>query len=205
MANAYITDQLNAKFEANRRAITWLQDRLKELGQQASTAERAVNAFKAQNNIVSSGGKPIDEQQVTELNSRLVAARAQESDTLARLNQYEAILRSNSVDLSSSASGGIDASGSDALSNPIINKLREQYLELARRESEWSARFGRQHLAVVNIRNRMRDIRKSILDEVNRLAETTRGDFEVANQRRQEIEKQLTKPYPSHGRRTPPN
>jgi polysaccharide biosynthesis transport protein len=189
VANAYITDQLNAKFEANRRAIAWLQDRLQELGQQASTAERAVNAFKAQNNIVSNGGKPIDEQQVTDLNSRLVAARAQESDTLARLNQFETILRSNSVE--SSSIGTLDASGSDALSNPIINKLREQYLELARRESEWSPRFGSQHLAVVNIRSRMQDIRKSILDEVHRLAESTRSDFEVAKQRRQDIEKQL--------------
>ena len=189
VADAYITDQLNAKFEANRRAIAWLQDRLKELGQQASTAERAVNTFKAQNNIVSNGGKPIDEQQVTELNSRLVAARAQELDTLARLNQFEAILRSNSVN--SSSIGTLDASGSDALSNPIINKLREQYLELARRENEWSARFGSQHLAVVNIRSRMQDIRKSILDEVHRLAESTRSDFEVAKQRRLDIEKQL--------------
>jgi polysaccharide biosynthesis transport protein len=189
VANAYITDQLSAKFEANRRAVAWLQDRLQELGQQASTAERAVNTFKAQNNIVSSGGKPIDEQQVTELNSRLVAARAQESDTLARLNRFETILRSNSVDTSSI--GTLDASGSDALSNPIINKLREQYLEFARRESEWAARFGSQHLAVVNIRSRMQDIRKSILDEVNRLAESTRSDFEVAKQRRLDIEKQL--------------
>jgi capsular exopolysaccharide synthesis family protein len=108
---------------------------------------------------------------------------------LARLNQFEAILRSNSVDASSI--GTLDASGSDALSNPIINKLREQYLELARRESEWSVRFGSQHLAVVNIRSRMQDIRKSILDEVHRLAESTRSDFEVAKQRRQDIEKQL--------------
>lgn len=190
VANAYITDQLNAKFEANRRATAWLQDRLRDLGQQALTAERAVGAFKSQNNIVSAGGKPIDEQQVTDLNSRLVAARAQTSDASTRLNRFEAILRSNSVD--SPLIGTLDASGSEALSNPIINNLRQQYLELARRESEWSARFGRDHLAVVNIRTRMRDIRTSILDEVRRLVETSRSDFEVAKQRQQEIEKQLT-------------
>ena len=189
VANAYITDQLNAKFEANRRATAWLQDRLRDLGQQALTAERAVGAFKSQNNMVSSGGKPIDEQQVTDLNSRLVAIRAQTSDALARLNRFEAILRTNSVD--SPSIGTLDSSGSEALSNPIINTLRQQYLELARRESEWSGRFGKDHLAVVNIRTRMRDIRTSILDEVRRLVETTRSDFEVNKQRQQEIEKQL--------------
>lgn len=189
VANAYVTDQLNAKFDANRSATAWLQDRLRELGQQALTAERAVNAFKSQNNIVAAGGKLMDEQQVTELNSRLVAARAQTSDALARLTRLETILGSNSAD--SAAIGNLDASGSEALANPIINALRQQYLEYARRESEWSARFGRDHLAVVNLRTRMRGIRTSILDEVHRLAETSRSDFEVAKQRQQEIEKQL--------------
>ncbi|MBN9043637.1 MAG: protein tyrosine kinase [Rhizobiales bacterium 62-47] len=189
VANAYISDQLNSKFEANRTATTWLQDRLRELGQQAQTAERAVNVYKSENNIVVTGGKPIDDQLVTDLNSRLVAARAQTADNLARLNRFESILRSNSAD--SASIGNLDASGSDALSNPIINNLRQQYLEYSRRETEWSARFGRDHLAVVNLRTRMRDIRTSILDEVRRLAETSRSDYEVAKQRQESVEKQL--------------
>lgn len=189
VANAYIADKLNAKFEANRAATDWLQDRLKELGQQALTAERTVDAFKSANNIVAASGKLLDEQQVTELNSRLVAARAQTSDALARLDRFDTILNSNSEN--SAAIGNLDASGSDALSNPIINNLRQQYLEYTTRESEYSARFGRDHLGVVSMRTRMRGIRTSILDEVRRLAETARSDFEVAKQRQQEIEKQL--------------
>lgn len=189
IANAYINDQLNAKFEANRSATAWLQERLRDLGDQALTAERAVNAYKSQNNMVSSGGKPIDEQQVTDLNSRLVAARAQTSDAQARLNRYETILRANAAN--SPSIGTLDTGGSDALTNPIINNLRQQYLELARRESEWSTRFGRDHLAVINLRTRMRDLRTSILDEVRRLSESARSDFEVSKQRQQEVEKQL--------------
>jgi exopolysaccharide transport family protein len=189
IANAYIIDQLNAKFDASRAATAWLQDRLTELGRQALTAEREVNTFKSQHNIVAAGGKLMDEQQVTELNSRLVAARAQTSEALARLNQLEAILASNSAD--SMSIGSLDASGSEALSNPIINNLRQQYLENARREVDYSGRLGKDHLAVVNLRTQMRGIRASILDEVRRLAETSRSDFEVAKQRQEEIEKQL--------------
>src|ERR1700730_4783463 len=189
VANAYITDQLNAKFDANRTATAWLQDRLRELGQQALTAERAVNTFKSQNNIVAAGGKLMDDERVTELNSRLVAVRAQTSEALARLNRFETILASNSAD--SASIGNLDASGSDALSNPIINNLRQQYLENARREIEYSGRLGSDHLVIVNLRTQMRGIRASILDEVRRLAETSRSEFEVAKQRLQEIEKQL--------------
>src|SRR5467141_646557 len=136
IANAYIVDQLNAKFDASRAATAWLQDRLTELGRQALTAERALNAFKSQNNIVAAGGKLMDEQQVTELNSRLVTARAQTSEALARLNQLENVLASNSGD--SASIGSLDASGSEALSNPIITNLRQLYLENARREVEYS-------------------------------------------------------------------
>jgi succinoglycan biosynthesis transport protein ExoP len=189
VAKAYVTDKLNARFNADRTATGWLQERLKELGQQAVTAERAVNTFKSQNNIVAAGGKLMDEQQVADLNGRLVAVRAQTSEAQARLNRFQAILASNSVE--SMSIGSLDASGSEALGNPIITALRQQYLEYARRESEWSARFGKDHLAVVNLRTRMRGIRSSILDEVRRLTETSRNDFETAKQREQEIEKQL--------------
>ena len=77
------------------------------------------------------------------------------------------------------------------LTSPIITALRQQYLELARRESEYSARFGSGHLSVVNLRTRLQELRSSIFDEVRRLAETTRSDYNVANQREQDLEKQL--------------
>src|SRR6476659_6563419 len=70
VANEYIVDQLQAKFQAARQAGGWLRDRLRELREQASTAERAVVEFKAQNNIVSTGGsdkRHMHEQQVAEL------------------------------------------------------------------------------------------------------------------------------------------
>ncbi len=188
IANTYIADQLNAKFEANSTATAWLQDRLRDLGQQALTADRAVNAFKAQNNIVAAGGKLMDDQQVTDLNSRLVAARAQTSEAMARLDRYQIILRLNE---SNSANASLDASISDALTSPIINSLRQQYLEFSRRATDWSNRFGQNHLAVVNLHTRMRDLRTSILEEVRRLSESAKGDYEIAKQRQEEIEKQL--------------
>jgi polysaccharide biosynthesis transport protein len=189
VADAYVRDKLNAKFEANRTATTWLQDRLKELGQQALTAERALDAFKTHNNIVSADGRLMDDQQVEDLNRRLVAARTKTSETLARLNRLQNILASNPAD--SASIGNLDAAGSDALTNPIINTLRQQYLEFARRETEWSARFGKEHSAAVTLRTRMKGIRTSILDEVRRLSDTAKSDFEMAKQEQQQVENQL--------------
>lgn len=191
VANTYVADQLNGKFDANRRATSWLQERLRDLGDQALAAQRAVDVYKAQNNIVSLDGKPIDDQQITEINNRLAAARAQTSEATAKLARYEALLASDPTKPSSM--NNLDAIGADSTNSQIINGLRQQYLELMRREAELSARVGRDHLAVVNIRNRAREFRVSIFDEVKRLAEVSRSEFEFAKQRQQEIEKQLSK------------
>jgi succinoglycan biosynthesis transport protein ExoP len=190
VANAFMADQVNAKGEANRTATAWLNERLKELGEQALRAERAVNELKAKNNIVAAGGKLVDEQQVTELNSRLAIARAQTSEVSARLNRFEVILGSNSAD--SVSIDNLNIPGSESQNVSVINALRQQYLEYAAKEYEFSVRFGKDHMAVVNLRATMTALRAAILDEVRRIAATCKSDYEVAKQRQQEAEKQLS-------------
>jgi len=80
---------------------------------------------------------------------------------------------------------------SDSQNNQVITNLRQQYLDYARREYEFAAKYGNDHLAVINLRTTMKSLRRAIMDEVRRLAEISRSDFEVAKQRQQEIEKQL--------------
>ena len=184
-ANAYITDQLEAKFQANRIATNWLQERQQQLREQADAAQRAADSFKKQNNIITTEGKSIDNAQVPELNTRLVAARTQVSDVLARLNRLEEIIRLGP------SNTHIEGAISE-VNSPIATNLRQQYIDLARRENEWSARYGKDHLAVVNLRNRMQEIRNSLFDELRQAAETAKNDYEIAKQRQAEIEKQLS-------------
>ena len=188
VADAYITDQLEAKYQATRRASVWLQDRIKELRDQVSAAERAVVDFKTQNNIVSTGGSDkrlLGEQQVAELTSQLVIARAHTAETKARLDRIEVLLKTDS----SAASFG--STVADTLKNDVVNKLRTQYLELSARESEWSVKYGNDHLAVVNLRNQMREIRNSIFEELKRLGETYKSDYAIAKQREIGVQQEL--------------
>src|SRR4029078_6223566 len=63
-ADAYLVDQLDAKFDAATRASAWLKDRMAELKQQVLTTDLAVQRSKARNNLISSGGKLVNEQQL---------------------------------------------------------------------------------------------------------------------------------------------
>ncbi len=191
VADAYIVDQLDAKYQATRRAGVWLQDRIRELREQASTADRAVVEFKTKNNIVTTGGpgtngRLMGEQQVAELSSQIVIARAQTAEARARLDRIEAVLRADSPDETVNATVG------DTLKNEVITKLRSQYLELSAREADWATRYGANHLAVVNLRNQMREIQNSIRNELQRIAESYKSDFDIAKQRGEGVQKELS-------------
>lgn len=190
VARAYVTDQLEAKFQATVQTGEWAQDRLRELREQASVAERAVVEFKAKNNIVSTGGSDkrlVDEQRVAELNSQLVIAQAQVSESRARLDRIQKVLSTDAPDAT------VDATVTDTLKNDVITKLRSQYLTLAEREADWTKRYGSSHLAVANVRNQMSETRNSIRDELGRIAESYKSDYEIAKQREAETEQELTR------------
>ena len=201
VATAYIDDQQEAKLQANRAASTWLQERLRQLQGQAAAAQRAIVAFKQQNNIISVDGKRIDEQNLTNLNERLVAARNHSSEVLARLTRLESIIRtwnpktSSITDLVTYAKQTgktlIDGSISDELGSTVLTSLRQQYLDLSRREAEWSTKYGREHGAVVDLRNRLLGLRTSAFEELQRIAAVLKSDYAIAQQQQAEIEKQL--------------
>ena len=188
MADAFITDQLEAKYQTIGRAAEWLQDRLNELRNQASAAERAVVEYRSKNGIVAAGGHLINEQQLAELNTALISARANVAEAKARLDRLSQILSRNELD----PAGPEVATVADALHSDIISKLRQQYLELSQRQNILSSRLGPDHLAVVNIRNQMREIRRSIVDELKRISEAYKSDYDIAKAREDSVEKSLS-------------
>ncbi|WP_306577812.1 polysaccharide biosynthesis tyrosine autokinase [Bradyrhizobium sp. SRS-191] len=203
----YFDQQVKAEANEHRTVTAWLHERLQDLGNDATAAERAVNDLKSRHNIISADGRFMDQQQVTELTNRLVAARTHAASLMTRLNRFDEMLASSGSDkpIDSFASvsdfspaelsGNLNPPDGLSLSNSnstqIINSLRQQYLDNAKREYEYAAKFGNDHQAVVNIRATMKSIRQAILDEVRRLADVARHDYAEAKQQQQEIEKQL--------------
>ena len=153
IADSYIVELQQGQINANERVTDWLQNRLGGVQEQVASADHAVVAFKKDNNIVSANGKLMGEQQLSDLSSELGTARNRTSEALAKIYRIEAVIRKDA------ASKTLDATVSDALSDPVITKLREQYLDVATRESNWAARYGANHEAVVKLRNQLKDIR----------------------------------------------
>ncbi|MGY3473985.1 polysaccharide biosynthesis tyrosine autokinase [Bradyrhizobium ottawaense] len=181
IADAYIVDSLEAKFQATKRASVWLQDRIKELRTQASSAQRAVVDFKIANNIVDSGGRLMNEQQLAEVNSQLVMAHASTAEAKARLDRLNDIFKQEIP----------DANVADALKNETIVKLRAQYVDMASKESIWSGKYGHDHLAAVNLRNQMAEIKRNITAELKRIQESYKSEYDIAMTREESIKSSL--------------
>jgi succinoglycan biosynthesis transport protein ExoP len=178
LADAYIDDLLDSKFQTTRRANSWLLDRVKELRLQAAAADRAIFDYKEENKI-----DEVDDGQVTQLNSQLIAARTRMAEIEAHLDRLNEIMKQEVP----------DAGTAETLSNGLINSFRSRYLDLAAREHIFSERYGANHLAVVNIRTQMAELRRSMADELNRIAESQKSDYEIAKARVQGIKTDLEK------------
>jgi succinoglycan biosynthesis transport protein ExoP len=126
----------------------------------------------------------MNDQQLAELNTQLVLSREKTAEARARLDRIETIIRTDRPD-----SQQLGGTVSDTLNNPVIVKLRSQYLELSAREADLARRLGKDHLAVTNLDRQIKATRASIADELWRIAETYKSEYEIAKGRQAEIEK----------------
>lgn len=181
IVEAYIADLLEAKYQATQQAGIWLQDRIKELGHEATSADRAVVDFKRSNNIVDVEGKSMGELQLAEINNQLIMAHAATAEAKARLDTISKIMQEEVP----------DAAVTDALKSEVIVKLRQQYLELASREAIWSAKYGPNHRAVVDLRKQMLELRHNISNEMQKIAQSFHSDYEIALARENAIKSSL--------------
>ncbi|MES2987774.1 MAG: polysaccharide biosynthesis tyrosine autokinase [Pseudomonadota bacterium] len=176
LADIYITDGIDAKYEATRRASEYLTKRVAELRGQAVATDQAAEVYRSRAGLIGSDtGSTIAGQQMSELNSQLVAARAERAAKEAQLNQIRSLSAGG-------GDGGIEASGA-ILNSALIQRLREQESEVVRKLAELQATYGERHPRIINANAELRDLRSKIGEEVRRVAASTANDVQIARAR----------------------
>jgi polysaccharide biosynthesis transport protein len=183
IVEAYIDDELNAKYEQTKRASGWLQERLKELRAQTSAQQQAVVDFRKEHNIVDSGpsGQLMNDQQVSEVNSQLILAQAKTAEAKARYERMQEVMKQDVP----------DASITDALNNQNIVKLRGEYLDLAARAATYAQKYGPEHLSVIAMRTQMHQLQNAIKDEMSKIEQSYKSEYEIALTGEQSIRNSL--------------
>jgi uncharacterized protein involved in exopolysaccharide biosynthesis len=186
IADAYIVDQLDARFELAKRASAWLSDRLVDLRQQLRDSEEAVAKFRNDHGLVRVGPNvALNDQQLAELNNKLIAARTEAAEKRTRV-EFLAEVAAGKKTLASLPDTFQSAGQSTA-----IGSLRGKLADASQREADLLARYSSRHPAVVNVQAEKRDIERSIAAETQRIAQAVRSDYELAKARQGAMEQAM--------------
>ncbi|MFY7962476.1 MAG: GumC family protein [Elsteraceae bacterium] len=184
LADLYIVDRLEAGLEDARRVTSWLSERLEALRADVAVAEAAADTYRTQNGLRRRDrNATVGDQQLTELNSRLVLSRADLAQKSARLEQVRALTRSRT--------GSIDTA-SDVLNSSLIQRLREQEANVQRDLSDASKTYGERHPRLIGMQADLAELRSKIGLEIQKIAASLANEVEVASVGVRTLEQQLT-------------
>jgi capsular exopolysaccharide synthesis family protein len=178
VANAYVINQLDARFESAKQASGWLSDRLVELRQQLRDSEEAVTKFRNEHGLIRSGPSiALNDQQLGELNSKLIAARTDAAEKKTR------------VDFLADVAGGkktleaLPDSFQSTGQSGVMGSLRAKLADASQRQADLLARYNSRHPAVVTVEAEKRDIERSIAAEAQRMVQTVNAEYALAKAR----------------------
>ncbi|MDD5585352.1 MAG: polysaccharide biosynthesis tyrosine autokinase [Alphaproteobacteria bacterium] len=179
VANEYLNNQLDVKYDAGRRVNMWLEKRMEALRNEVRAKEKAVEDFKSANNLIGSGDETVTQQQLGELNKKLSEARTERFQAEAKLKSISGIER-----------GKLETS-SVVLSSDLIQKLRQQEAEVLRKAAEFENRYGPLHPTIINARNELREIRGKIGEEIQKVSQAMKNDFDIAERKVASLESEM--------------
>lgn len=183
IADEYLVDQLEAKYEMARRANEWLSKQLDDLREEVKVKEKAAEDFKIENNLTRVGEETITQKQLIEINSKLVTARSDRSQAEARLKSVQELVGNKK---------GIE-SIADVLSSDLIQRLNEQEATVRRKIAELSNRYGPRHPNMINAQAELKDIREKLDEEAQKIVAGLKNSVNVARARVQSLEKELAR------------
>ena len=182
VANAYIVQKLDARFDAAKRASGWLSDRLAGLRKQVRESEDAVAKFRADHGLTESAPNvALTQEQLSQLSAKLVQARTDLAQKKARLDVLRSIIDK----------GGSIQSLPDLPDSSMLKSLRAQEVAISQKEADLESRYSARHPLVVNIRAQHRDIQRQISAELRRVAGNVSNEYELAKARVAALEDSL--------------
>jgi capsular exopolysaccharide synthesis family protein len=166
----YLENQVQYQKRGMQKATERLEKIASELKDEVVAAENAVQDYRSKSRLIEAKGTSVTAQQLAELNSRLVQARAEEAAAAARLSQVSRLLKVP----------GSMAAAPDVLNSPTIQRLKERETDLQREASDLGTRYGAKHPKMIKITAELRGLRSRMTDEINKVVEGLSNEVAVA-------------------------
>lgn len=174
--------QTRQEEERNLQVRKQVEERLTRLRGQAQADTNALQQYRIANNLLSTSGASLTEQEISDYNLEVTKARAAAAEDTARLQTALEQLRSGS--------SGDDVG--EALESPVVSALRTQEGQLAGEVASLEARYGPNHPQLIRSRNQLAQVREQIQAEIGRVISNLRAKKEVSEDRLASISASLS-------------
>lgn len=178
-AEAYLAQQRTEKVEATEEADRFLTNRIEELRQQVAKSDQAVEEYRRRHGLYKGASAGITSQQLTELNTQLIAAQTAKAEADSRLVEARAM-------------GGRVADNNavpEVLRSPLVQSLKQQAALAEQKLADVTQRYGPRHPNRRAAQAEVADVRGKIGSEVSRTIEGLRREAQAANARYEDIKR----------------
>ncbi|GJM01263.1 MAG: hypothetical protein DHS20C07_29420 [Methyloligella sp.] len=183
LAKAYIEWQRSEKVLQSQDDSIRLARLIDDFKKEVKASEAAVAEYRAKKGIFksSSSNVTLDRQQLTELNSRIIAARERRADSEIRAKLVREMLERD----------GEVANATETTRSPQIQRLFEQRGRIQRSLAELGATLLSSHPRLIQVRSELRGVNFQIRTEMRRIVRTMENDAKIARAREQSLVKSL--------------
>ena len=186
LASAYIDQNLETKLEAVQNAGKWLHNRIEEERKKVGQAEQALLRYKERHGIVtdfSSNVEQVTAQKLAQINAQVVDAESKRVEAETRYKQALALL--GSPDMLDSIP--------EVLNNELIRQIKSMEVELYKRMSELSRKYGQKHPRMVALESELKTLQQRKAQEVDRVVNSLRNEYRVALAKEMSLKEALAK------------
>src|SRR4030066_396279 len=174
LAAAFIDLNINMKFAATEQATTFLSEQIKSLQAEIEQKGKQLQGFEAEANII--------------------ALSDTETTVIDRLGQLNQALTEAQIDRSRKEAtwNGLKNVGPDyvpeAISHPLIQRLREGYVRLKREYQKMEERFQPDYPELQRTKVELESARKSLADETQNLVKGAYSEYQTAPNKERSLE-----------------
>ncbi|MEM1201173.1 MAG: exopolysaccharide transport family protein [Pseudomonadota bacterium] len=183
VADTYVRTEREAKASEAGNATSQLSQRLDELRDDLKAAEDAVEKYKSENRLDDPAGRLINDQQLSQLSTELIAARARAAQSRTKFEQIERFQR---------AGTSLDTLA-DAIQSEIITQLRVRLASLRAQMVARQAILHPDNPELKQMRDQAASLGRQINVELERIASSAKAEAVRLQTNVLELERELEK------------
>lgn len=182
LAQVFIENDLNARYEMTRHATNWLQERVTDLKDKVVQSERALQAYRERSGIISSQGAAQSgaSSQLEGLTGRLIDARLRRTDAETAYDQVRNAAKS--VDLSTVPA---------VVRAPGVAEAKRNLQEAERKFAEVAQRYGYEHQRHIAAKAELETSQLALKNQLENTISSIRREYEAAVSVEREVERAL--------------